>query len=276
MDSTKQIAIITGGASGIGFAVCEALASRGDWIVNIFDRNAERGQEAAQKINAVFHAVDVADYSSLDGAFKDVFKANKRLDFVFANAGIVDDTSFYAVHDAASDPPPFPTGVIDINLTSVLSTSYLAQHYLRQTPRDDLGPRSIIVTSSCGGIYAAPSSPVYAAAKHGAVGWTRSIAGPLWRKDGIRVNAILPGTVRTSLLPDQIWDMFPAQFYTPMQKIVDTVLMLLDNDSVKAGDAGRHTPFFGQTVEVNCDKHYFRKQDEYCDGIIGPIISTEP
>lgn len=189
MSSPNKVAIITGGASGMGLAVSAALASKGDWTVNIFDINAEKGQSAAQDIGAKFHRVDVGDYSSLAGAFMKVFKTDGRLDFVFANAGVVGDLDFYQGHDTGDEhPPPLPSTVVDINLTSVIQTSYLAQHYFRRTPRDDLGPRSLIVTSSCGGIYATPSSPTYAAAKHGTIGWTRSIAGPLWRKDGIRVN----------------------------------------------------------------------------------------
>lgn len=181
----------------MGLAVATALASKGDdWSVHILDLDARRGLEAAQKIGATFHETNVGDYTALADTFRTVFQADGRLDFVFANAGIVGSLDFYAVHDdndaAASDepPPPLPSTVVDINLVSVMQTSYLAQHYFRKTPRDDklASPRSLIITSSCGGIYATPSSPSYAAAKHGCVGWTRSIAGPLWRRDGIRVN----------------------------------------------------------------------------------------
>lgn len=91
-------------------------------------------------------------------------------------------------------------------------------------------------------------------------------------------QAILPGTVRTNLLPDQIWNMFPPEFFTPMEKIVDAVLLLLNNDGSDeaAKNAGIQTPFFGQTLEINCQQHHFRKQIDYCDGIIGPVVGTEP
>jgi len=176
----------------MGSAVCNALASKGDWTVNILDVDAERGHEAAKKIGATFYQVDVTSYSSLAEAFKNVFKVNRRLDFVHANAGIVGRGEFYEVHDTGDEPPPpFPSTVVDVNLVSVMNTSYLAQHYFRQTPRDGLGPRSLIITASCGGLYAAEKAPTYGAAKFGTVGWTRSIAGQLWREDGIRVNVSL-------------------------------------------------------------------------------------
>lgn len=84
--------------------------------------------------------------------------------------------------------------------------------------------------------------------------------------------------MRTNLLPDSMWNMFPPEFFTPMDKIVDTVLLLLNNDGSdeQAKSAGIEAPFYGQTVEVNCQQHHFRKQSEYCDAIIGPVVSTEP
>jgi len=187
MASNKKVAIVTGGASGIGFAVCEALATQGDWIVNMLDMNAERGQEAASKLGAVFHQVNVTDYDSLSIAFKTVFKANRRLDFVHANAGIIEKGDFFGAHDTGDEPPPaFASTTIDIDLFSVIQTCYLALHYFRQTGKDT--SKNIVVTASCGGLYAVPNAPTYSAAKFGTVGWMRSIAGRCWHEDGIRVN----------------------------------------------------------------------------------------
>ena len=189
MASMKKVAIVTGGASGMGFAVSEALTSRGDWKVYIFDMNKDAGIEAAKKLGATFHQINVTDYNSLRLAFKIVFTSSRRLDFVHANAGIMEKGDFYAVHKTGDEPPPpIPSIVVDIDVMSVIHTSYLAQHYFRQTPNDGFGPRSLLVTASCGGFYKVPASPVYAAAKHAMVGWTRSIAGRMWRDDGIRVN----------------------------------------------------------------------------------------
>ena len=173
----------------MGYAVANALTARGEWNVHIFDMNNESGNEAAKQLGATFHKVDVTNYTSLGGAFKSVFQVSRRLDFVHANAGIAEKGDFYAVHDSGDEPPPpLPSIVLDIDAMSVIHTSYLAQHYFRQTPRDDSSPRSLVITASCGGFYAVPNVPVYAAAKHGMVGWTRTIAGRLWQEDGIRVN----------------------------------------------------------------------------------------
>lgn len=80
-----KVGLITGGASGMGYAVAKALAAKGDWELNLLDMHAERGAEAAKDLDAVFHQVNVTDYSSLAGAFKAVFTRHRRLDFVFAN-----------------------------------------------------------------------------------------------------------------------------------------------------------------------------------------------
>jgi NAD(P)-dependent dehydrogenase (short-subunit alcohol dehydrogenase family) len=189
MAPSKKVAIITGGASGMGYAVSEALTSRGDWDVHIFDMNPEGGNAAAKKLGATFHQVNVSDYNSLGAAFKAVFKGTRRLDFVHANAGIMEKGNFYAVHDTGDEPPPpMPSIVVDIDVMAVVHTSFLAQHYFRQTPKDGIGPRMLLITASCGGFYAVPASPVYGASKHAVVGWTRSIAGRMWQADEIRVN----------------------------------------------------------------------------------------
>jgi len=189
MADSKLTAIITGGGSGMGLAVAEALTQRGNWSIHLLDMNAESGNNAANKLEATFHQVNVADYSSLAGAFKKIFQANRRIDFVYANAGIMERGDFFEVHDTGDEPPPpFSTLVVDINTTAVIQTSYLAQHYFRQTPNDGTGPRSLVITASCGGLYAVPASPVYGSSKFAALGWTRNIASSMWEKDSVRVN----------------------------------------------------------------------------------------
>ncbi|KAK5676653.1 hypothetical protein LTS10_010954 [Elasticomyces elasticus] len=262
-----KVGIITGGASGMGYAVASALASQGDWNLHLLDMNAERGQEAAESLkSATFHRVNVTKYSELAAAFKSAFIQHRRIDFVFANAGIVDSGAYYATHDTGDDPPPEPSSaVVDIDLTSVINTSYLAQHYFRQTPRSVGGPRSLVITASCGGFYACPVQPVYGAAKHGVVGWARNIAGRAWREDGVKVNAICPGTVRTNLLSDEAWKTFPEEYFTPVEKVVEVVMMLME-DSDK--------PMVGQTVEISGRKHYFRRQYEFCDEAMETVMGS--
>jgi NAD(P)-dependent dehydrogenase (short-subunit alcohol dehydrogenase family) len=204
MSTSSQVAIITGGASGIGLAVAEALAARGDWIIHTLDKN-KTGD--SNKLKASFHQVDVTDYNSLASAFSAVFSNHKRLDFVFANAGVALEPAIATENGLETNdkPPPAPgTLILDINLRSVIYTTYLASHYFKLcAPPSSV--RSLVITASSAGFYASPISPVYAASKHGVVGWTRSIAPTMWKEAGVRVNAICPGIVRTRILPDEMF-----------------------------------------------------------------------
>lgn len=238
-------ALLTFKASGLGLAVATSLASKG-WRIMIVDMNETGGQEAATKLNATFHKTDVTDYASLSSAFEHTFEQHKRLDFVFANAGIVERDNFYAKHEGSVPPAPPNMLSLDINLKAVMLTAYLAQHYMRQNPGSIGG--CLVSTSSVGGIYPSPFCPIYSAAKHGVIGFTRSIAKHYYVHDKIRVNAIMPGTMRTGLLSEQEWEHFRDQQWTRVEDVVSVVEMLLDEKE-------NH---WGKCVEVSGEGHFFR------------------
>lgn len=146
--SSYKVAIITGGASGFGLAVTEALTSKG-WKVHIFDLNHDAGNAVASRLrNTVFHKVDVTSWPSLSSAFDAAFRQEEgRLDFVFANAGILEKGNFYERRDVTHGPPPEPKDMsIEINLKGVIATSYLAQHYFRAN--GDGGKGAVLVMTS--------------------------------------------------------------------------------------------------------------------------------
>lgn len=153
LNMSRQVAFITGGASGMGLAVATALSKRGNWDLHLIDLNASSGEQAASSLpNAFFHQTNVNDYSQLVAAFEATFNQSGRIDFVYANAGIVEKDNFYEDHDL-SKPPPEPNQLsIDINFKAVVNTTYLARHYFRKNPRDVKSP-VLIMTASCGGLY---------------------------------------------------------------------------------------------------------------------------
>lgn len=196
------------------------LASRGDWHIHLVGPNAERGAAAASSIgsSASFHQTNIASYDSLASASKQVYETQKRINFVPAKAGIAEHANFYATH--GTDPPPPVAGldpIVDIDLKSVVSMSYLALHYFRKSL--DAKDKCLVMTASCGGLYPSYYSLIYTAT-NGVIGLMRSIARYFWLQNKIRVNAICPGVVRANLLDTKEWANFLEEYFTPVEKIV--------------------------------------------------------
>lgn len=154
----------------MGLAVATALSTRPEWEIHILDINSERGTKAAESLaRTTFHYADVTKYQVLSEAFQKSFQAHKKLDFVFANAGMIERFNFYQSHPIGAGemvaPPPEPDLLsIDADLKGVILTTYLAQHYFRASPGHGNGA-SIVMTASCGGLYPSFYSPLYSSAK---------------------------------------------------------------------------------------------------------------
>jgi NAD(P)-dependent dehydrogenase (short-subunit alcohol dehydrogenase family) len=235
----------------------------------------ERGEEAASRLGGLvkFSQVNVNSYASLSATFDKIFEYSGRLDFVFANAGIVEKWNFYAKHKVS--PPPEPDQLsIDIDLKSVVNQSYLALHYFRLSPSAGTGAQCLIMTASCGALYPSAFCPMYSGAKHGVLGFMRSIAKSYYYNDKIRVSCICPGSVRTNLLDDAGWSEFPPEYFSPVSKVASTVAMLLDGrsmvDSKEVTVEGEHK--WGKAVEICATNHYFREQADYCDDIMQAMM----
>jgi NAD(P)-dependent dehydrogenase (short-subunit alcohol dehydrogenase family) len=265
-------------ASGIGLTTAAMLAQRPDWEIHLLDLNSEQCKKATSGLgsNAFPHALDVTDYAALGQVFKKIFQRHKRLDFVYANAGIGESNNlFYEPADTGIEPPPLPmqmNAIVGVCLNAAITTCYLAEHYLRQSPEEARADRLIVITASCGALYPAYGTPVYTATKHGILGFMRSIAPIYYRNDGIRVNAVLPGTVKTNLLTSKQWEQFPSEYFTPVEEIAKAVLILLDGkDPVKGDSLGFMN---GKAVEVNGRNRYWRDQYEYCDAAMKAVMSA--
>ena len=265
----KKSAFITGGASGMGLAVAEALAARTHeaWDLHLVDLNAEAGAQAASAVkNAHFHQADVTSYESLTSAFENAFAISGRFDLVYANAGIVERDNFYQKHDLSRPPPPPNQLSIDINFKSVVSTAYLALHYFRKSSHGAAMAPALVMTASCGGLYPSEFCPMYSGAKAAVVHFNRTIAYP-FHSENIRTYVTCPGTIQTNLLSSEEWESFPKQYFTPMDTLVKAVEVLVDGgdmtDSRGKKVAGEDA--WGLTVEVNRGNFYFRENNAYCD-----------
>ncbi|MGI3166199.1 SDR family NAD(P)-dependent oxidoreductase [Pseudooceanicola sp. 200-1SW] len=199
MDLTfnDKTVIVTGGASGIGASVCEELAASGATVV-VADLHEAPAQALADKITAaggkaLAFALDVADAEQVKA----------MVDFAVEKTG-----SLYGiVNNAGIGGPQAPTGdypidgweqVIGINLNGVFYGMRYAIPAIIAA-----GGGSIVNMASILGSVGTPLSPAYVAAKHGVVGMTKA-AAIAHAQDGVRVNAVGPGYIKTPLLDNNL------------------------------------------------------------------------
>jgi 15-hydroxyprostaglandin dehydrogenase (NAD) len=190
MEISGRVALVTGGASGIGSATVLALARQGASVVFVDRDRHGAGQTITRVVHrdrVVFRAGDVTDGKELTAAVDSAVDRFGRLDIVANIAGVGDGDLF------ADDPGAWQR-VIDIDLTALIASTRLAVRAMRGAGRGG----AIVNLSSWQGLYPEAAAPVYSAAKAGVVGFTRSL-GYLAGECGIRVNAICPELVDTPL-----------------------------------------------------------------------------
>ena len=187
-----RVAIITGGASGIGLATARRFAAEGAFVV-IADLDPASGEAAASEVGGVFRRLDVADEALVNEVFDGVAAEFGRLDIAFNNAGIspADDDSIETTELPAWDR------VQDVNLKSVYLCSRAALRHMVPAGRG-----SIINTASFVALLGSATSQIsYTASKGGVLAMTREL-GVQFARQGIRVNALCPGPVNTPLLQE--------------------------------------------------------------------------
>jgi len=188
------VAVITGGASGIGRAFGEALSRRGASVV-LGDLQGDLAEEVAAGIRsrggrARAVLLDVTDFQAVNKLVQETVAAEGRLDFMFNNAGIGigGEARYYQVEDWDR--------VIDINLRGVTNGVQAAYPVMVQQ-----GYGHLVNTASMAGLTPFPMNASYSATKHAVVGLSTSIrieAAPL----GVRVSVLCPGVIRTAILYD--------------------------------------------------------------------------
>ncbi|MFC5604677.1 3-oxoacyl-ACP reductase FabG [Sporosarcina koreensis] len=187
-----KVAIITGGANGIGLAACERFAEEGASVIMAdFDEQAGKEQEALLKEKGhgvTFAQVNVADRESVASLVEKTLEQYGKIDVLINNAGITKDATLLKM-----DPADFQR-VLDVNLTGVFNcTQAVAPHMI------EAGGGKIINTSSVSGVYGNFGQTNYAATKAAVVGMTKTWAKELGRK-GINVNAVAPGFTATAMV----------------------------------------------------------------------------
>lgn len=227
---SNKVAVITGGARGLGFAAAEKFMAEGATVV-LWDLDADKLTEAvaqlkAQSSNVSSDAVNVADYAAVQQAAQAVVERHGRIDILINNAGITADATLKKM------TPEQWQKVIDVNLTGVFNcTQVIANHMLtNQYGR-------IISTASVVALYGNFGQTNYVASKAGIIGMTKVWARELGRK-GITVNAVAPGFIATEMVqsvPEKVLQMMidktPVGRLGEPEDIANAYLFLASDDA---------------------------------------------
>ncbi len=188
-----RVAVVTGGAGGIGLASARRLAAEGARVVVADICDEQRGEAVAEEIGGMFVRTDVAQESDVERLYARTQEALGSIDIAFHNAGI----------SPTEDASILTTGidvwrrVQEVNLTSVY---YGCKHVLPYMLEQGKG--SIINTASFVAVMGAATSQIsYSASKGGVLAMSRELGVEFARK-GVRVNALCPGPVNTPLLQE--------------------------------------------------------------------------
>ena len=198
-------AIITGGASGLGYATATALRAEGVKVA-LFDKNEEIGPEAAERIGALFCAVDVMDDASVAAGFAKARAANgqERILVNCAGGGFGGPNKTVARSKDTGDIVPYPienyAKTIELNLIGTFRCIVgSAAGMMTLDPTEDGDRGAIVNTASVAAEDGQIGQVAYTSAKAGIVGMTLNVARDL-SAEGIRCNTILPGIFDTPLL----------------------------------------------------------------------------
>jgi NAD(P)-dependent dehydrogenase (short-subunit alcohol dehydrogenase family) len=189
---TNKIVLVTGGTSGIGKATALAFAEAGAKVV-LTGRREKEGAEVAAAItrsggNAAFVPANVAKDADVVKAIDFVLSTHGRLDVAFNNAGVEITGPLHALTEEDY------RRTFDINVWGVLNSM---KHEIAAMLKT--GGGAIVNTSSVAGHIGIPQASIYVATKHAVEGLTKAVALE-FAKQGIRVNAVAPGTIATDMV----------------------------------------------------------------------------
>lgn len=207
----NKVAVVTGGASGIGLAIAERFAADGVQVV-IGDIQADAGNAVAQRLGGLFAEVDLSHRADCKALINCALEKVGTVDILVNNAGFQ--------HIAPIED--FPEDTWDKMLALMLTAPFLLTKYVLPTMKAQ-GWGRIINIGSIHSQVASPLKSAYVSAKHGLIGLTRTAAleGGAY---GITVNAICPAYVRTPLVENQVADQARVRRMPP-EEVIEKVML---------------------------------------------------
>jgi uncharacterized protein len=186
-----QVAVVTGGSSGIGAAVARALRGRG-WACVLLARREERLRAVAEELGAEWEVCDVGDREVVERVAAAIIARHPRISLLVNSAGIPGRGGFLRLT---------PERIEEVTRTNYLGGVWCLRAFL---PALEAAAHSDVVNVvSVAGTVAGGSSGPYTASKHAQLAFSRSVASEL-RPRGVRVHTILPGFVETEGFPQRV------------------------------------------------------------------------
>lgn len=229
-----KVAVVTGATSGIGEATALALADAGVNLI-LTGRNEEKGKRVrslaeARNVKAIFRKADIKIESDVRGVFEEVKSVFGHLDFALNNAGVESEGCPLESFDSRQYESVMETNVLGTMLSMKFEIPLMRM----------AGRGSIVNVSSIAGLIGFPNFSIYVASKHAVLGLTKSAALEL-ASENIRVNAVSPGAVQTSMLDRWVDNderkkasfakMHPLGRVGSPDEIASTVLFLMSEDA---------------------------------------------
>lgn len=240
MEINNHVAVVTGGASGMGKEILENLVARGARVA-IFDVNSAAGEKISADLgdNVIYCQVDVTDEDSVAAGVSDVISTFGAIHICINCAGIA--TGSKTVGKEGAFPLSLWKKTLDINLTGTFNVLRLcAEQMTKNTPVTDDGGRGVIInTASIAAFEGQVGQAAYSASKGGIVALTLPVARDL-AGYGIRVNTIAPGLIETPMfesLPEPVVEslsktpLYPQRLGKPAD-IAHMMIAIIENDYI--------------------------------------------
>ena len=192
-----QVAIITGGAQGIGVGICKVFTDAGATVAlwDVADGQAVVDEISSNGGNIFYQKVDVTSKESVTAAVTEIMEKHGRIDVLINNAGIIRDKSFMKMTEDQWD------AVMNVNVKSLYVTSKAVLPHMMEA-----GYGRIVSASSINAMLGAFGQTNYSASKAAIQGFTRSLCREVG-KHGITVNCVAPGFIKTAMtesIPEEI------------------------------------------------------------------------
>lgn len=243
MDIQGKVAIVTGGASGLGEATVRAYVAKGAKVA-IFDLNEDRGNALISELgseNVSFYKVNVSDEASVQAAIEGVMSTYGALHICNNYAGI--GNAVKTLSKKGAFPLDAYRQVIEVNLIGTFNVARLAAEQMaKNDPYDGANARGVIINTASVAAYEGQIGQVaYSSSKGGVVGMTVPMARDL-ASYGIRVNTIVPGLIHTPLfemLPEDAYKSLEASVVNPKrlgrpEEIAHLSVMIAENEYMNA------------------------------------------